>query len=99
MHFHNTDSEQSTIEVCLSNNAGSRTFQDCEMDIFISQENELTDSISDLEDDLILSDQLSYSAEESSSSNESSIAAGRTQANQTPIIKCQEAAGPVQSHC
>ena len=88
------DSEESTTEVYLSNNAGSRTFQDCEMDIFISQENEFTDSISDLEDDLILSDQLSYSADKESSSNESSIAAGCTQANQTPIIEHQEAAGP-----
>ena len=42
-------------------------FKIVEMDIFISQENE--HSISDLEDDLILSDQLSYSADKKGTSN------------------------------
>ena len=95
-----TDNEQSTTlgttEVCLPNNVATTTFQDswsCEMDTLVSQENEY--SIGDLEDDLILSDQLSYSADKECSSNEGSTAAGfGTRANQTSITDCQEAAGP-----
>ena len=82
-----TDNEQSTTlsttEVCLPNNVATTTFQDswsCEMDTLVSQENEY--STSDLEDNLTLSDQLSYSADKECSSNEGSTAAGSgTQAN------------------
>ena len=94
------DTEQSTTlgatEICLLSNVATTTFQDswsCEMDTLVSQENEY--SIGDLEDDFILSDQLSYSADKECSSNEGSTAAGSgTRANQTPITDCQEAAGP-----
>ena len=50
--------KRNTTEASLSNNGGSGTFQDCEMDSFSSPENEYS---SDLEDDLLV-DQLSYFA-------------------------------------
>ena len=70
-----TNTEQSTTfgttEVCLPNNIATTTFQDswsCEMDTVVLQENEY--SRGDLEDNLILSDQLSYSADKEYSSND-----------------------------
>ena len=85
------DTERSTTELCLLNNADTTTFQDCrsyELDTMVLQENE--HSISDLEDDW-----LSYSADKECSSNEGSITAGSgTQPNQTPITDCQEVPGP-----
>lgn len=56
-------------------------------DISISQENDIASVIQKM---LVTS----YLAEKECNNNESSIAAGpSTQANQTPIIECQEAAG------
>ena len=76
------DAELCTTELCLPNNAANTTsqgFRSYELDTMVSQE--IEHNISDLVDDLILSDQLSHSAD-----NEGSIAAGSgTQSNQIPI--------------
>ena len=98
--FHQTNAEQSktlgTTEVCILNNVTTTTFQDSwsyEMDTLVLQGNEY--SISDLEDDHTLSDQLSFSSDKECSSTKGSTAAGSgTQTNQTPITDGQEAAGP-----
>ena len=69
--FGQSDAEQCTTEVCLLNNAVTATFHDCwncEMDTLILQESEHSNS--DLEDDLLFSDQLSYSADKECHSNE-----------------------------
>ena len=101
-----TDTEQSTTlgatEICLPSNVATTTFQDswsCKMDTLVSEENEY--SIGNLEDDLTLSDQLSYSADKECSNNEGSTTQQLDLAHE-PIkhlsLIVKKRLAPVQSH-